>query len=123
MKYLCLGYLNPESMDARPKTEIDAVMSKCGAQVQVLYNSGHLIVDAGLEPKFKVLRQKKGKQLVTDGPFAETREQLGSAFIIEANDMDEAVRIASLHPAAALPDGERFGWAIEIRPISVFEQR
>ena len=61
------------------------------------------------------LRPRKGQILVTDGPFAETREALGSFFLIEARDRDEAVRIASMHPAARL--NEHLGWGVEIRPI------
>ena len=58
--------------------------------------------------------------MVTDGPFAETKEQIGAFFIIEARDLDEAAEVASLHPAARL--GENVGWAIEVRPIDHFEQ-
>jgi hypothetical protein len=56
--------------------------------------------------------------MVTDGPFVETKEQVGGFFIIEANDLDEAIRVASKHPAANL--GETVGWAVEIRPIEGF---
>jgi hypothetical protein len=61
------------------------------------------------------VRPAKGKPSVTDGPFAETKEQLGSFFLIEAKDMEEAVRIASMHPAARL--GEQLGWGVEVRGI------
>ena len=61
------------------------------------------------------LRPRNGKPAVTDGPYAEARELVGGFFIIEAADKDEAVRVASLHPAAAL--GESVGWGIEVHPI------
>jgi hypothetical protein len=54
---------------------------------------------------------------MTDGPFAETKEQVGGFFMIEAKDMDEAMSIASKHPAAHL--GEQVGWGIEVRPLGV----
>jgi hypothetical protein len=66
------------------------------------------------------LRPRKGKVLVTDGSFTETNEQIGSFFIVEAQDLDEAVRVASNHPAAHL--GEQVGWGLEVRPIDMFEQ-
>ena len=61
------------------------------------------------------IRPKNGKPTVTDGPFIESKEQLGSFFIVEADNIDEAVKIASLHPAAIF--GEKYGFGIEVRPI------
>ena len=120
MKYICLGYYNKE-MDSRPKAEIDAIMSQCPPYMEDLYNTGNLIVDAGLKTETMSVRTLHGKLTVTDGPFVETKEQLGSAFIIEAQDLNDAIRIASKHPAAHL--GEQFGFGIEIRPIHYFEKR
>ncbi len=62
-----------------------------------------------------------GKPQVTDGPYAEARELVGGFFIIEAADKEEAVRVASLHPAATL--GESLGWGIEVHPISFLNSR
>lgn len=117
MKFLCLGYLDSAKMDARPKEEIDAVMNQCPPHLDELYNSGQVIIDAGLAPETKCLRQSNGKVKVTDGPFIETKEMIGSAFLIEARDIEEAIQIASLHPAVQISAGEQFGWGIEIRPI------
>ena len=66
------------------------------------------------------VRVRDGKRLVTDGPFAETKELIGGFFVIEARDLNEAIRVASKHPAAHL--GERVGWGIEVRPIESYEQ-
>ena len=66
------------------------------------------------------MRPRKGKVSITDGPFTETKEQIGSFFIVEAADLDEAVRVASNHPVAHL--GEQVGWGLEVRPIDMFEQ-
>lgn len=123
MKYLCLGYFDPKKMDARPKAEIDAVMSECQPHLEELYKSGRVMIDAGLAPESKCLRRVNGKVTVIDGPFTETKEMIGSAFLIEAQDMEEAIRIASLHPATQIGAGEQFGWGIEIRPIHYFEKR
>jgi hypothetical protein len=68
----------------------------------------------------KSIRPRAGKPSVTDGPYVETKEQVGGFFIIEASDLDEAIQVASRHPAAHL--GERVGWRIEVRPIENYQQ-
>ena len=123
MKFLCLGYFDPEKMKARPKEEIDAIMRECQPHLQKFYKSGQVILDAGLELETKSLRRVNGEVSVLDGPFVETKEMIGSTFIIEAEDMQEAVRIASLHPTTQVAAGEQFGWRIEIRPIHYFEEK
>lgn len=121
MKFLCLGYLESDKMDARPKDEIDAIMNECPPHLENFYKSGQVIIDAGLASETKCLRRANGKVKVMDGPFIETKEMIGSAFLIEARDMEEAIRIASLHPTVQVASGEQFGWGIEIRPINYFE--
>ncbi|MBB6669478.1 YciI family protein [Cohnella nanjingensis] len=123
MKYLCLGYFNPEKMDARPKEEIDDVMRECQPRLEELYKTGQVMIDAGLDLEAKSVRRTSGDVRVIDGPFIESKEMIGSAFLIEARDMEEAIRVASLHPAIQVSAGERFGWGIEIRPIHYFEKR
>ncbi|MFE5319289.1 YciI family protein [Paenibacillus sp. NPDC056579] len=123
MKFLCLGYLDSAKMDSRPKDEIDAIMYECPPHLENFYKSGQVIIDAGLSSETKCLRRANGKVKVTDGPFIETKEMIGSAFLIEARDMEEAIRIASLHPTVQVGAGEQFGWGIEIRPINYFESR
>ncbi|MFD0677142.1 MULTISPECIES: YciI family protein [unclassified Paenibacillus] len=121
MKFLCLGYLDSEKMDALLKEEIDAVMHECRPHLEELYKSGQVIIDAGLTSETKCLRRTNGKVKIMDGPFIETKEMIGSAFLIEAQDMEEAIRIASLHPAVQVGASEQFGWGIEIRPIHYFK--
>ena len=122
MKFLCLAYYDEKRFDALPKDEIDALVRNCRAHDEALHRSGRLIAVASLGPTraTKSVRPKQGKALVTDGPFAETKEQIGAFFIIEARDLNEATEIASLHPAARL--GGNVGWGIEVRPIDHFEQ-
>ncbi|WP_274651122.1 YciI family protein [Paenibacillus humicola] len=121
MKFVCLGYLDPAKMDARPKEEIDAVMQACQPHLERFYNSGRVVIDAGLSPDTKCLRRQNEKVIVTDGPFVESKEMIGSVFLIEARDMEEAVEIASLHPTTQIASGEQFGWRVEIRPIHYYK--
>jgi hypothetical protein len=123
MKYLCLGYFDAKKMDALPKPEIDAIMGECQPHLEKLYDSGHLIIDAGLDQEIKSLQRVNGKLKISVGPFVEINEVIGSAFIIDAQDMEEAIRIASLHPTTQVSAGEQLGWGIEIRPIHYFEKR
>lgn len=123
MKFLCLGYLDHEKMDARPETEINAVMGLCQPHLEEFYNSGQVIIDAGLALESKCLRREKGKVTITDGPFTETKEIIGSVFLIEAQNMEDAIRVASLHPTTQVGEGEQFGWRLEIRPIHYFEKK
>jgi hypothetical protein len=122
VKYLCLAFYDEKAFDALSKTELDAIVSKCGPYDEALRKSGHLIVQASLGPPraAAIVRPRNGRPSMTDGPFAETKEQVGGFFIIEAKDLNEAIRVASMHPAAHL--GEQVGWGIEVRPIEFFEQ-
>jgi len=122
MKYLCLAYYNPEKFAALAPADVQALVSQCPAKDAELKKTGRLVVSASLEGPQDAfaLRPRGGKPQVTDGPYAEAKEMVGGFFIIEAADRDEAVRVASLHPAATL--GESVGWAIEVHPIGFFEQ-
>jgi len=112
MKYLCLGYFDPEKMNARPKAEIDAVMLECQPHMEELYRSGQVIVDAGLTMESKCLRRMNGKVRITDGSFIETKEMIGSAFFIEARGMEEAIRLASLHPTTQVSGASSLAGAL-----------
>lgn len=117
MKYLCLAYYDPERMGAMAPAELTAMVSQCPPRDAQLKASGRLLVSASLGgPEAAIsLRPTGGQPRVIDGPFAESKELVGGFFIIEAADRDEAVRIASLHPAATL--GQQAGWGIELHPI------
>ena len=122
MKFLCLGYYDEKKFDALPKAEVDALVRECKDHDEALRKSGHLISVASLAPTRTTIsvRPRNGKPSATDGPFAETKEQIGAFFIIEASDLNEATEVASQHPAAHL--GEQVGWGIEVRPIEYFMQ-
>jgi hypothetical protein len=117
MRFLCLGYLNMEQFDAAPEDVKNEILSNCFAQVKTMRATGKVIEEEGLQHyrTSKAIRSRGGKRSVTDGPFIETKEQLGSHFVIEADSIEEAVEIASLHPAATF--GEEYGFGIEVRPI------
>jgi hypothetical protein len=123
MKYLCLAYYNEKAFDALSKAEVDAIVSQCPAYDESLRMSGHLVIQASLGSTraTATVRPRNGKPSVTDGPFVETKEQVGGFFIIEARDLNEAIRVASKHPAANI--GEQVGWAIEVRPIEAYEPK
>lgn len=120
MKFLCLGYLKPTVMDARPKEEIEAVMRECHPHLEHMYKSDRVLIDTGVSPESKCLFRSNGKVEVTDDPMIETGETIGSMFLIEARDMEEAVSIASLHPTVQIEAGEQYGWRVEIRPVHYF---
>jgi hypothetical protein len=123
MKYLCLAFYDEKKFDALSKAELAALESQCPPHGEVLRKSGSLVVQASLGPTGSsvAIRPRNGQPTVTDGPYAETKEQVGGFFIIEARDLNEAIRVASKHPAAHL--GEQVGWGIEVRPIEGFEQQ
>lgn len=119
MKYLCLAYYDEKKFETLTEAEMAAIGRACQPHDEELQRSGHLLEVASLAAtKDSVsLRPRGGKVTVTDGPYAETKEQLGSFFLIEARDLNEAIQVASLHPAARL--NEQLGWGIEIRPIEM----
>ena len=112
MKYLCLAYEAEEPFNAMSRSEWDALRKETLAYVEALRQSGHLILTNALQSArtAATLRVRNGKLSVTDGPFAETKEQLGGFFLINARDMNEAIQVASKWPSARLGN-------IEVRPV------
>lgn len=112
MKYMCLIYEEQQRSAARPKSELDAVMGEYFAFTRDIQNNGHFVSGAQLQPvqSATTVRIRNGKLSATDGPFAETKEQLGGYYLIEAKDLNEAIQIAGRIPSA------RWG-SIEVRPI------
>lgn len=123
MQYLCMGFFNQDKMDALPQDEIDAIMQECQPPLEKLRNSGSLLVDAGVEKEVKILQRVDGKIQIFENLFAEHKRVLGSVFIIEASNIEEAIHIASMHPTVQVAIGEQLGWEIEIRPIHSFEMK
>jgi hypothetical protein len=123
MKYLCLAYYNTQQFSGMTPDAMRALVSQCPAHDAALRASGRVVMQASLGElvQTRTIRPKNGKPLFTDGPFVETKEQVGGFFIIDAQDMDNALRIAALHPAALI--GEQAGWCVEVRSIEFFEQQ
>jgi hypothetical protein len=112
MKFVCLGYYNPERYDSMSETTLHAMTDECFAYDDVLRANGHFTGGEALDPTSKSIRSRNGKVVVTDGPFIETKEIIGGILILEARDMDHAVELMSKHP------GARWGSSWEIRPTA-----
>ena len=112
MKYLCMVFFDEKKLDALPKRESDALTAESLAYDEVLRKSGHFIAAQALQSVHAAttVRAQNGKVSVTDGPFAETNEQLGGFILIDARDLNEAIQVAAKIPLA------RRG-SIEVRPI------
>jgi hypothetical protein len=118
MKYLCLAYGDQKKMEKLTKEQFAELLERAKVYDAELRATGQLLEGHSLEWDYVALRPTGGggKPLVSDGPFVETKEKVGGLVIIEARDLNEAIRIASMHPAAHL--GEKLGWAIELRPFA-----
>lgn len=122
MKYLCLAYGNEEKFESLSKSDLEDLGAKCKTHDEDLHRGGHLVLIGSLQPSraTTTLRPRNGRTSVLDGPYAETREQVGGFFILEARDLNEAIAVASRHPAARL--GEDLGCVLEVRPIDFWEE-
>jgi len=112
MKFLLLVHHDEQSFRMRPEAERVGMLQDSIALARQLHASGQYRGAAPLHPSSETVcvRMRDGKPIVTDGPFAETREQLGGYFLVDVQDREEAVRIASRIP------GARIG-TVEIRPV------
>ena len=112
MKYICLGYIKPGTFEGMTEDERHAVLDECFEHNDHLRANGHLVAEVPLQPPETALTLywKNGKVATTDGPYAETHEQLAGYFLIDAKNLDVAISIAARVP------GARIG-TIEIRPI------
>jgi hypothetical protein len=113
MKYMLLIYHEEQAWDGLTEAERQKIYAEYGKFTQEIMASGHHIGGSELHPISTAtsVRVRDGQQLATDGPFAETKEQLGGYYLIEARDLDEAIGIAARIPSA------RMG-TIEVRPVS-----
>jgi hypothetical protein len=118
MKYLCLIYGDEIQWEKRPKAEMEAVSGEYFAFTDNIVESGHYIGAAPLKPTrlATTIRVREGKASITDGPFAETKEQLGGYYLIEAKDLNDAIQVASRIP------GAKWG-SIEVRPVAEIPAR
>jgi hypothetical protein len=112
MKYICLGYIEDGKLDKLSPAEQKAMMEECFAYDDELRKGGHFAGGEALQgPRTAAtLRWQDGKVSVTDGPYAETKEQIGGILLLEARDLNHAIQLMSKHP------GVRLGGPFEIRP-------
>lgn len=112
MKYLCLIYLQEAAMEALPQREWDALLDACDTCVEVLQRDGRYLAGEILQPVYTATtaRVRNGRLSTTDGPFAETREQLAGFCLIDADDTEQALALAAAMPPA------RYG-CVEVRPV------
>jgi hypothetical protein len=112
MRYLCLIYDDEETYSKMPPDEFGKFMAEYGAYTESIKSSGHYVEGFQLAPvsAATTVRIRHGKVSTTDGPFAETKEQLGGYYLIQARDLNEAIQVASRIPSA------RFG-SVEVRPL------
>ena len=113
MKYMLLVHHDEESFRKRPEAEREGMLQESVQLALQLHSGGQYVAAAPLHPssETRCVRVRDGRALVTDGPFAETREQLGGYFLINAKNIEEAIAIAARIP------GARIG-AVEIRPVT-----
>jgi len=118
MRYLCLIYDEEKKLGGMSKTESDAFMGEYFAFTEGIRKSGHYVAGEALQPVQTAtsVRVRSGKVSTTDGPFAETKEQLGGFYMIEARDLNDAIQIASKIPSARLG-------TVEVRPVVDFSQQ
>ncbi|HEX9563142.1 MAG TPA: YciI family protein [Gemmatimonadaceae bacterium] len=118
MRYLCLIYEDQKQMSAMSKSELDAFIGEYFAFTDDIKKSGHYLGGEALQPvqTATTVRVRNGKVSPTDGPFAETKEQLGGFYLINARDLNDAIQVAAKIP------GARWG-SVEVRPIMEFDQQ
>jgi hypothetical protein len=113
MKYICLGYIEPNKFETMSESERHSMLDECFGYDDFLRKNGHFAGGEALQPPSTAatLRWKSGKVAVTDGPYAETKEQIGGILILEARDLNHAIQLMSQHP------GVKAG-PFEIRPAA-----
>jgi hypothetical protein len=112
VQYLCLIYEDEQQWQKLPRAESEKIMDEFSAYTESIRKSGHYAGGNALQPTHTAttVRVRNGKVSTTDGPFAETKEQLGGYYLLQARDLNEAIQLAARIP------GARFG-AVEVRPI------
>jgi hypothetical protein len=114
MKYICLGYLEEKLFEKMSESERNRFMDECFIYDDELRSKGYFVGGEALQTVHNAttLRINSGKVIVTDGPFAETKEQLGGIMILEATDLNHAIQLMSKHPSIYM------GGTFEIRPAA-----
>ena len=114
MKFICLGYYDKDAHEAMTEDERNAMFDTCFTYDDHLRAEGHWGGGEAIQPQesARTVHWKNGKAVITDGPFAEAREQIGGILILEAQDMNQAVELIAQHPAL------KYGSIFDIRPTA-----
>jgi hypothetical protein len=117
VKYLCLIYDDESKIGSMPQDTADAFMQEYFGFTDAIRKSGHYLGGEALQPvsTATTIRVRNGRTSTTDGPFAETKEQLGGFYLIEARDLNDAIQVAARIPSARLG-------CVEVRPIMEFDR-
>lgn len=112
VKYLCIAFQDQEKLDAYSDEEFSVIIDRVQHYLEELRAHGNLIDASRLQPPSTgaVVRVRGGQMAISDGPFVETREQIAGYYLIEANDLNDAIRIAAKSPSAHLG-------TVEVRPL------
>lgn len=115
MKYLCLIYENEKNWETMPQSDAEGIMNEYFAFTEDIRKSGKYVAGEALQPTptATTVRIRNGKISTTDGPFVETKEQLGGFYLIDAKDLNDAIQVAARIPSARLG-------GIEVRPVVDF---
>lgn len=115
MKYLCLIYENEKNWETMPQSDAEAIMKEYFAFTEDIRKNGKYVAGEALQPTptATTVRVRNGKTSTTDGPFVETKEQLGGFYLIDAKDLNDAIQVAARIPSARLG-------SIEVRPVVDF---
>lgn len=115
MKYLCLIYENEKNWETMPQSDAEGIMKEYFAFTEDIRKSGKYVAGEALQPTptATTVRVRNGKVSTTDGPFVETKEQLGGFYLIDAKDLNDAIQVAARIPSARLG-------GIEVRPVVDF---
>ena len=118
MRYVCLIYDDERKMETMSKADGDAMMGAYFAFTDGIRKSGQYVAGEALQPvqTATTVRIRNGKTTTTDGPFAETKEQLGGFYLIEARDLNEAIQVAAKIPSAVTG-------SVEVRPVVDFSNQ
>ena len=114
MKYICLGYMDEKKWDTMSGNERNFFLDECFTYDDELRRNGHFVGGEALQSprNAATVRYRNGKVSITDGPYTETKEQLGGILILEARDMNHAIQLMSKHPSI------RMGGCFEVRPAA-----
>lgn len=104
MKFICLGYLDESRFEHLSEAEWEVLVEECFAYDDELRRGGHFLGGEALQGARSAvtLRRRDGEVIVTDGPFAETKEQLGGILLLEARDLNHAIQLMSRHPGVGV---------------------